>query len=145
MNGRSPGFASFVTHLPANDLTVIVLSNIYSSATTDIGNDIAAIVLGKPYAPFSMSSGAIESKSSALDGAEFSFGSDFYRKNATLRFQLQDKELFLKWPNGDLSPMIPVGKDKFIDRSYWVKVAVERDSTSRPIALTYDRFRAARN
>lgn len=51
MNGRAPGFTSFVLHLPRSNLTVVVLSNIYSSATTDIGNDIAAIVLHKPYKP----------------------------------------------------------------------------------------------
>jgi hypothetical protein len=42
MNGRAPGFASFVLYLPKERLTVIAMSNIYSSATTDIGYDIAA-------------------------------------------------------------------------------------------------------
>ena len=30
MNGRAPGFASFVLHLPQAQMTVVVLSNIYS-------------------------------------------------------------------------------------------------------------------
>jgi CubicO group peptidase (beta-lactamase class C family) len=37
MNGRAPGFASFVLYLPHAKTTVVVLSNIYSSATTTIG------------------------------------------------------------------------------------------------------------
>jgi hypothetical protein len=49
MNGRSPGFSSFVLYLPDGQLTVVVLSNIYSSAPTKIGNDLAAILLGLPY------------------------------------------------------------------------------------------------
>ena len=48
-------FASYVTYLPREDVTVIAFSNIYSSATTDIGNDIAAIAIGIPYAPTAMS------------------------------------------------------------------------------------------
>ena len=52
MNGRAPGFASFVLYLPKEKLTVITMSNIYSSATTDIGNDIAAIALGMPHDVF---------------------------------------------------------------------------------------------
>ena len=45
MNGRVPGFASYVLYLPGKTLTVVVFSNIYSSATTTIGDDIASIVL----------------------------------------------------------------------------------------------------
>ena len=48
MNGRSPGFSSFVLYLPDGQLAVVVLSNIYSSATTKIG-DLAAILLGLGY------------------------------------------------------------------------------------------------
>jgi CubicO group peptidase (beta-lactamase class C family) len=43
MNGRAPGFASFVLHLPRENMTIVVLSNICSSATTTIGYDIAAV------------------------------------------------------------------------------------------------------
>jgi hypothetical protein len=51
MNGRAPGFASYVLYVPDEKLTVIVFSNIYSSAPTAIGDDLAAIALGKPYEP----------------------------------------------------------------------------------------------
>jgi CubicO group peptidase (beta-lactamase class C family) len=44
MNGRAPGFASFVLYLPREQTTIVVFSNIDSSATTSIGNDIAAII-----------------------------------------------------------------------------------------------------
>jgi len=48
-----PGFASFVLHIPDESLTVVVISNIYSSATTSLGYDLAAISLGVPYQKFS--------------------------------------------------------------------------------------------
>jgi hypothetical protein len=46
MNGRSPGFSSFVLYLPDVETVVILLGNIYSSATIPMGYDIAALSLG---------------------------------------------------------------------------------------------------
>jgi len=51
MNGRSPGFASAVLYLPREDVMVIAFSNVYSSATSDIAYDVAAIALGLPNTP----------------------------------------------------------------------------------------------
>ncbi|HEY8796134.1 MAG TPA: serine hydrolase domain-containing protein [Gemmatimonadaceae bacterium] len=142
MNGRAPGFASFVTYLPREDLTVIALSNIYSSATTDIGYDIAAIALGLPYAAIALRSHAPDSL--GLAGARFTFPADFYQPNATLAFEETDGEMFLAWPSGDRSPVIPVDRDHAIDRAYWEQIAVTRDSAGRATAITYDRFTGAR-
>src|SRR5207237_10733546 len=66
MNGRAPGFASFVMHLPRSDVTVVVLSNIYASVTTDMGNDLAALVLGKPYTRFALGAPPLPSELRAL-------------------------------------------------------------------------------
>jgi CubicO group peptidase (beta-lactamase class C family) len=52
MNGRAPGFASFVLFLPRAQTRVVVLSNVYSSATTTIGYDIASLSLGSSREPF---------------------------------------------------------------------------------------------
>src|SRR5258706_6706101 len=145
MNGRAPGFSSYVTYFPKSDLTVIALSNIYSSATTDIGNDIAAIVLAREYKPFAMPGNNLDVKSFGLDGKRFGFGKDFYQPDATLNFVVKSNELFLQWPGGSLSPMIPFDRDHFIDRSYWVSVVVERDSTGAAVALRYDRFKGERS
>jgi hypothetical protein len=49
--------------------------------------------------------------------------------------------LSLRWPSGDLSAMVPVGQDRFVDRTYWQEVRMERDNAGNPIALVYDRFR----
>jgi CubicO group peptidase (beta-lactamase class C family) len=140
MNGRAPGFASFVLYLPNEKLTVVAMSNIYSSATTDIGYDIAAIALGLPYDVFqpakALSSGDIK----ACTGS-FQFGPDFYQKNAKIELTAIGNGLCLRWPSGDLSPLIPVGQDRFIDRNYWEPVKIERDSSGKQSALVYDRFR----
>jgi D-alanyl-D-alanine carboxypeptidase len=144
MTGRAPGFASFVLHLPQADLTVVVLSNIYSSATSDIGNDVAAIALGRPYTPFGPDAHPVRAESLGLEGMSFTFGPDFFQSKATLVVATRDDETLLRWPSGYLSPLIPVTTDHFLDRAYWEPVAVERDSSGRPIALRYDRFRGVR-
>lgn len=43
MNGRSPGFASYVLHIPREALTIIIFSNIYSSEPSEIGGGLARI------------------------------------------------------------------------------------------------------
>jgi hypothetical protein len=52
-----------------------------------------------------------------------------------------DRELSLRWPAGDLSPLLPIEPDHFIDRSYWQNVTIERDHAGETRALVYDRFR----
>ena len=141
MNGRAPGFASFVLYLPKARLTVVVLSNIYSSATTNIGYDIAALSLGLPYQPFHFIAppGLNEAVSKACTGT-FRFGPDFYQPNAKMSAVATGRELSLQWPSGDLSPLIPISADHFIDRSYWEDVRIERDASGRPATLLYGRF-----
>ena len=140
MNGRAPGFASFVLYLPRQDLTVIALSNIYSSATTDIGNDIAAIALGLPYKPVQLRAILLPADSVGLTGLRFKFPADFYQPNATLTFEQNGAELMLRWPGDGASPLIPIDRDHLIDRAYWEPVNVTRGKLGDPTAITYDRF-----
>jgi CubicO group peptidase (beta-lactamase class C family) len=140
MNGRSPGFTSFVLYLPDSHTTVVVLSNIYSSATTAIGYDIAALSLGLPCRPFRMLQpppAAAELKTCA---GVFQFGPDFYQPNAALTVAMNGLELRISWPSGDATALIPLSRDHFIDRSYWVDVTIQRDASGHPTSLTYGRF-----
>lgn len=141
MNGRAPGFASFVLYLPKEKMTVVAFSNIYSSATTTIGNDLAAIALGLPYEGFHPAEKALSAEQIRVSTGEFQFGEDFYQKNAKLVLQAQGSELSLKWPSGDVSPLISLGDDRLIDRAYWEDVRIERGPEGLPMALVYDRFR----
>jgi CubicO group peptidase (beta-lactamase class C family) len=140
MNGRAPGFASFVLYLPKEELTVVVFSNIYSSATTTMGYDITSIALGLSHKPFDPGAplSAVALKASA---GTFQFGPDFYQKNAKLELAPAESELSLRWPSGDISPLIPMSKDHFVDRSYWEDVGIERDVSGDPDVLMYGQFR----
>jgi CubicO group peptidase (beta-lactamase class C family) len=140
MNGRAPGFASFILRLPHTQTTVVVLSNIYSSATSTIGNDIAAITLGLPYEPFRVGSRAPDSAELKSCTGAFHFGPDFYQPNAEVAITSDGPELFMRWPSGSASALIPLGHDRFVDRSYWEEVRIERDSSGRPSSLIYGQF-----
>jgi D-alanyl-D-alanine carboxypeptidase len=140
MSGRSPGFASFIVYLPREDLTVVALSNIYSSTTSDIGNDVAAIALGLSYKPLAIRMPLLHADSLHLAGLKFRFPGDFYQPNAILAFEQNGEEMFLRWPSGDASPLIPLDRDHLIDRAYWEPVNIIRDQSGMPVRITYDRF-----
>ncbi len=141
MNGRAPGFASFVLYIPREQMTVVVLSNIYSSATTAIGYDIAAISLGLPYELFQPSITAPSAEQIKTSTGTFQFGPDFYQPNAEVALIANGSELSLRWPSGDTSPLIPLGRDRFMDRSYWEEIDIERDAAGLPKTIIYDHFR----
>lgn len=141
MNGRSPGFSSFVLYLPDARITVILLGNIYSSATTPMGYDIAALSLGLLYEKLNFMDRAPSAAQLKACAGTFQFGPDFYQANAKVTLIANGRELSLRWPSGDLSALLPVERDRFVDRLYWQDVRIERDSAGKPIALVYDRFR----
>jgi CubicO group peptidase (beta-lactamase class C family) len=140
MNGRAPGFASFVLYLPHAQTTVVIMSNIYSSATTTIGYDVAAVSLGLPYEPLHVGvhpPSALELKTCA---GTFQFGPDFYQANAKVALIANGQELSMRWPSGDVSALIPLDRNHFVDRSYWEEVKIERGASGKPTALVYGHF-----
>jgi hypothetical protein len=108
MNGRAPGFASFVLYLPHAQTTVVVLSNIYSSATTTIGYDIAALSLDLPYEQFHFREPAPDTTELKTCTGTFQFGSDFYQPNAEVTLMASGPELSLRWPSGDATSPKPI-------------------------------------
>ena len=141
MNGRAPGFASFLLYLPQDKTTVVVFSNIYSSATTTIGYDLAALALGLPYEPFRPSDPAPSASELQTCAGAFKFGPDFYQPNAEVIIRANERGLSMGWPSGEVSPLIPTGRDRFIDRSYWEDFSIERDAAGHPTAIVYGEFR----
>jgi D-alanyl-D-alanine carboxypeptidase len=141
MNGRAPGFSSFVLYLPDSATTVVVLSNIYSSSTTTIGYDIAAVSLGLPYEPLRVQVSAPDANELKSCTGTFQFGPNFYQANAKVNLIAHGQELSMRWPSSDVSALIPLGHDHFIDRSYWEEVTIERNASGRPAVLVYDQFR----
>ena len=144
MNGRAPGFASFVLYLPHSQTTVVALSNVYSSATTTIGYDIAALSLGLPYPPFQPSDSSPSPAELKTCTGTFQFGPDFYQSNAKVMLIANGRELTLRWPSGDPSSLISVDRDRFVDRSYWEEVKIGRDPSGLATTLVYGHFQGTR-
>ena len=48
-SGGTFGFTSFLTHYPAEDVTVIVLSNLDNGSAAGLEHALAAAVFGEPY------------------------------------------------------------------------------------------------
>ena len=140
-NGRAPGFASFVIYLPHEHLTVVVFSNIYSSATTSIGYDIAAMAVGLPYKAFQPRTAPPDSAELKSSTGIFQFGPDFYQSNAKLTLSVHGSEPSLLWPSGNVSLLIPLDGDRYVDRSYWEEVTIQRDGSGKPVTLLYGNFR----
>ena len=139
VGGRSPGFSCFMEYLPNEDTTIIALTNIENAANPLIVQNAAALLLGKPYQAFSY-----HKVPSALVGhpaGDFVFGPDFYRPSATLSLVSDANGVTLNWPGGPAAPLLPIGRDEFIDRFYWIKTTVVRGKDGQPVELDYGKFR----
>jgi CubicO group peptidase (beta-lactamase class C family) len=139
VGGRSPGFSCFMEYLPNEDTAIIALTNIENAANPMIVQNAAFLLLGKRYQAFSY-----HKVPPALVGhpaGDFVFGPDFFRPSATLNLASDADGVTLNWPGGPVAPLLPIEKDKFIDRYYWINATVVRGQDGNPVALDYGKFR----
>ena len=135
LGGRSPGFGSYWVRLVDDDLTVIVLGNLYNGVPVSIGGDLVAMVLGEAFEPPVIRFEVPDPELLAELVGAYQFGPDFYRPNAAVRFHIRDGHLF----NG-LDWAIPAGDMKFVHRIYWSDLEFKRDATGEVDRLRYDDF-----
>jgi hypothetical protein len=140
MNGRAPGFASFVAYIPSERLAIVALSNIYASTPTAIGLDLAAIALGKPYSAARLLPGPLPNDAVAQIAGSYKFGANFYQPNATLTLSVEKGEAMLRWPSGENTALVPVDGGQFMDRAYWVPVSISRSADGTATSLVYAGF-----
>ena len=144
MNGRAPGFASFLAYIPSERLTVVVLSNIYASTPTTIGLDLAAIALGKDYATVHLTPGPLRDDGVARDAGSYKFGANFYQADATLILSVKNGNAMLHWPSAETTALVPVDGGDYIDRAYWVPVSFHRNTEGAATELIYAGFSGQR-
>ncbi len=145
INGRSPGFSSYLGYYPEEDLTIVVLSNLYNSITTSIGSDLAAIVFGEEYDLPRLSAERLSAQASAGVVGRFQYGDDFYNPNVVVTLELRDGHVHQRWgESGFESALIPQGTDRFIDRTFWMPVEFRRDEDGDVVELVFDGFDAQR-
>ena len=137
INGRSPGFGSYWARSVGEDVTVIVLGNLYNSVPNSIGSDLLAMVLGEPYEAPSIRFDPPEPALLAEVAGSYQFGPDFYRPNGTVTFHVQKGHLF----NG-IDWVMPTRKGAlhFIHRRYWSDLEFRRDESGQVVELLYDSY-----
>ena len=136
INGRSPGFTSYLGRFIDQDLCIIVLGNIYNSVTTPIGRDLAALVLGYPYEIPKLKNIRFDSKKLDFMVGDYQFGPDFYVPNGRITIVEKDGYLFT---NGDW--LIPLSETEFIHRRYWSHLTFEKNEKGIVTQLIFDSFK----
>jgi CubicO group peptidase (beta-lactamase class C family) len=137
------GFGAQFDHFPAEDLTIVVLTNFsVSSITAEITKNLAAIVLGEDHEPLWLT-GKPNIEASVLKDMTglYRFGADFYVPEATLRIVEKDGQLLI--PGDEHSPtgaLLPVSGHEFIHRQHWFRVKFEQDEDGRIVAMQYGDF-----
>jgi CubicO group peptidase (beta-lactamase class C family) len=126
--GRAPGFVAELDAFPADGVTIIILSNSYSTVTQDpIPAGLAAIVFGSdPPKPPALSLAPLPASELASDSGEYQYGPDYFDPNA--RFTLRPQAGSLVQLMGDhQSPLVSIGHDEFVERRFFGTITITRN------------------
>ncbi len=136
--GHSPGFTAELDRYPDDDVTIVLLSNSYGTASQDpIAEGLAAIVFGQQTPPpASVHPVAIPQSVLASYTGQYQFGPDYFTPNA--KFTLAAKPGFLLMQVGDHhAPLVPVSQTDFLERIYFGRVVISKDAEGNMSGLTF--------
>lgn len=128
VGGSSPGFKAYMERFLDDDVTVVVLSNLYIAAPTPMGDDIAAILWqDAPKLPaLPMRVARPRPELDRLAGS-YRFGGDFFVPNMVGKVERREDALAFVYPNGSVVPLTPTATG-FFDRIYRSTVRFENDA-----------------
>jgi CubicO group peptidase (beta-lactamase class C family) len=138
MGGRMPGFISAVQYYPDDAVTIVVLTNSYSSMAQDpVVGDIAAIVFGQPtksgpVTPVKPTRGQF----SGVNG-RYQMPGNYYLPNAILTLKDHSTYVEARWERGEVNVLYPVSAVECIDRMYWARVRFKHDSSGKVTGFSY--------
>lgn len=135
INGRSPGFGTYWGRSVGNDVTVIVLNNIYNSTPTPIGRALIAMVLGEESEPPSIRSDPPDPALLAEYVGSYRFGPEFYVPDAQVVVHVQDGHLF-----DEYGWLMPTDGPGFVHRIYGSTLTFLRDESGTVTGLQYDDY-----
>lgn len=135
--GRSPGFTAELDRFPDDDVTIILLTNSYSTVSQDpIASGIAAIVFGKQTSP-STPLHAAKLPQSLLESyaGQYQYGPDYFDPNA--KFTLTAKPGFLLMQIGEQHmPLVPLSQADFLERKFFGRVVMSTDAGGKVSGFT---------
>lgn len=128
INGRSPGFASYLERYIDDDACIIILSNIYTAAPFTMIEGLSAILFGEEYEkPETPNFEKLDTKTLSGYSGKYEFGPDFYRPRAEVTVESKDGQLLFQWSETYFYPLLPLSKDKFLDRMFWATIVFQRN------------------
>ncbi len=134
--GRSPGFTAELDRYPDDDVTVILLSNSYSSVTQDpIAEAIAAIVFGQRVTVPNMRAAAVPQSILLSYEGHYQFGPNFFSPDEEFRLIEQPSYVLLQLAN-ESQPLVPLSPIEFLERKFFGHVVAEEDEQGKVIGLT---------
>ena len=134
--GRSPGFTAELDYFPDDGVTIIVLSNSYSSVAQDpIAAAIAAIVFGNdPPKPPALSLAPLPQSELASYAGDYQYGPEYFDPNE--KFSLSPHSGSLVLHIGEIeSPLVSTGHDEFIERRFFGSIKITRDTQGKVTGL----------
>jgi CubicO group peptidase (beta-lactamase class C family) len=133
--GRSPGFAAELDRYPDDDLTVILLSNSYSSVTQDpIAEAIAGIVFGQRATVPNMRAAVVPQSILLSYEDHYQFGPDFFAPDEKFRLIAQPSYVLLQLAN-ESQPLVPLSPTEFLERKFFGHIVAEKDDQGKVIGL----------
>jgi len=136
-NGRIPtGYTSYVGLYPAEDLVIVVLSNVQADVAERMGMDLAAMALGESYSKPELRLLVTEAPDSA-DRAAY-VGRYEIAPGFALSVRAVSRGLQLAGPDGAFLPMDWEGEDRFFFRPLYVPVTFQRNATGAVTALVWN-------
>ncbi|HTC55295.1 MAG TPA: serine hydrolase domain-containing protein [Candidatus Sulfotelmatobacter sp.] len=134
--GRSPGFGAELDRFPDDDVTIILLSNSYSTVSQDpIAAGLGAIVFGQQPSPPTMHATAMPQPTLASCAGTYQYGPEYFAPNA--KFTLTAEPGYLLLELGDLrTPVVPVAENDFLERNFFGHVVMSKDAGGAVNGLT---------
>jgi CubicO group peptidase (beta-lactamase class C family) len=145
-NGRVPvGYSSYAALYCRDDLIVIVLSNIQSQVTEQMGVGLAAITLGESYEIPRLRPGFTNPPAGGLTVYAAYAGRYEIAPGFVLTVRSTAHGILIAGPDGAFLPVDHEDADQFFFRTLYVPITFERDSAGRITGLDWDgQFRAER-
>ncbi len=143
INGRSPGWTAQVDHYVKEEVSVIVLSNLYVSVTTPVARAVGALYFGGPVKPLpKLSAQKPASKLIAPLLGTYQFGPDYYVPNVKIRIVNNDGDLGGQYVGVNYPPFsfIPTADGKFLIRSFWMPAEFIAAADGRVTELKMEEF-----
>lgn len=145
INGRSPGWAAQADYYVGDDVTIVVLANLYVSVTTDIARAVGALYFGEPVKPMpAISPERLNAKSVAALVGTYQFGPDYYVPNARVTVGVRDGHLEAAIGDYPPFPLVPITPSRFILRSFWVPADFEIGPDGKATSFSIDGLKGRR-